>query len=269
MELAHLNAFNDDHRTHFSVPFFTAAQKGAEPPDFQLETTGGRIALDCVVFADQQQRRVRDLMDRLRMRLVGAASGRDFSGITGCQVALWFGERLDDNPPRRPDDQLIELIVDAIAACRVDRVAVNAFAKDSLANGFPKTIPNVLPSWRSPEGDVGFVVNVVSEPSGRHDFPTGLEFDIQLNRVSQVMLPEALERLQRNILNHDRPEIEHLLVTAGGPDRQGYCYPGEEQVAQFVLEHIREVRAKCLSGLWIHLWRSKRIAKIPIVRDEP
>ena len=70
---------------------------------------------------------------------------------------------------------------------------------------------------------------------------------------------------ERVVLSHDKPEIESLLVTAGGPDRKGIRYPAEELVAAQLVEaddleletsHIREVR--------LHLWGSSEIRDIRV-----
>lgn len=41
------------------------------------------------------------LMDHLRQRLVSGAGDRDFSGVSGCVLSVWFGATLSDLPPKR------------------------------------------------------------------------------------------------------------------------------------------------------------------------
>jgi hypothetical protein len=71
--------------------------------------------------------------------------------------------------------------------------------------------------------------------------------------------------LSRIVHDHDKAEIEHLLVTAGGPDRLGVRYPGEELLAAFIAEQEElAISVNHLRRLTLHLWAGRRIIDVPL-----
>jgi hypothetical protein len=80
-----------------------------------------------------------------------------------------------------------------------------------------------------------------------------------------VTLSDAFARLQNIVRSHDRPEIDHILVTAGGPDTRGYRYPAEEAIANLLLCSANSgVEAKYIKRVTMHIWHSKVIADIVV-----
>ncbi|KND27289.1 hypothetical protein IQ64_45385 [Streptomyces stelliscabiei] len=53
----------------------------------------------------------------------------------------------------------------------------------------------------------------------------------------EVTQEATFEELSRVIGQHDQENIDHLLITVGGPDREGYIYPGEEFLCRFAQEY--------------------------------
>lgn len=171
-----------------------------------------------------------------------------------------------DLPPKRSDDSVIVPLLAAIAACKVDYEALKRLSNEIANRGFPEVMPPVVATGRTPDGTAGFVANVVAEATAGVLFSTGLGFEVKLHRPTQVTLSEALARLEEIVRSHDQPKIDHLLITAGGPDARGYRYPAEEAVARLILDNLGiGVEARYLKQVTMHLWFSKTIANIPIV----
>ncbi len=120
LERFHLECYRADHVLQFGDAPFEGVAAG-DRPDFTGTAGGQQLRLDCAALADHHRRPGFRQMDHLRERLIAGGGGRDFSGVAGCLLSVWFGEKLDELPPKRWDDSIIEPLLDAIADCKVDQ----------------------------------------------------------------------------------------------------------------------------------------------------
>jgi hypothetical protein len=118
-------------------------------------------------------------MNHLRERLIAGGGGRDFSGVAGCLLSVWFGEKLDELPPKRWDDSIIEPLLDAVADCKVDHAAIARLTQEIAERGFPQVLPPVIETGKTPDESAGFVANAVLGPTEGVRFSTGLGFEVQ------------------------------------------------------------------------------------------
>ena len=264
LERFHLECFRADHVLEYGRTPWDLVERGEDPPDFVVQSSEQKHGVDCAALADHHRRLGYVLMDHLRERLVAGADGRDFSGVVGCVLSVWFGPTLSDLPPKRWDNSIIEPLLDEIAACRVDHEAVARLNAEISARGFPQVMPPVV-STGSVGNIAGFVANVIAGPAEGVRFSTGLGFDVQLSRPAELSAASVLELVQRIVTAHDKPAIEELILIAGGPDRRGMRYPAEEAIAAFLLsqEGIK-VTAKHLRAVAVHLWFARRIAYLEL-----
>ncbi len=268
LERFHLESFQTDHVLRFNEPAFEGILRGEDPPDFNVTLSGASVALDCASFADHHHRNSFRLMQHLRQKLTAGAGRRDFTGVSGCLVSIWFGSTGVDLPPKRSDDSIVDPLLDAIAACKVDFQAIQALNAQIAERGFPQVMPPVIATGTTPDKSAGFVANVLVERAEGIRFSTGLGFEVQLSRPICVTVSEAAARLQRIVRDHDRPQIDHLLLTAGAPDLTGYRYPAEEAIAKFLLQDTEfAVPTKHLKQISVHLWFSREIAQVPVIRS--
>jgi hypothetical protein len=267
LERFHLESFRADHVLRFGEPPFDRVRQGGNPPDFVLVENGSKTPLDCVAFADNDRRLGFHLMDELKAKAVAVAGTRSFDGVAGGVVSVWFGPTISDLPPKARDRNLIQPLLDEISACEPDRAALAAHADEVARAGFAETSPPVGTTGALPDGSAGFVVNFVGDATAR--FPNGMPFDLQLARQAEFTYSDAVAQLRRLVDRHDKDEIRHLLVTAGGPDRSGIRYPGEEALAAFVLE-VSDLRitTRHLERVTLHLWSARQIADVPVERAE-
>jgi hypothetical protein len=178
---------------------------------------------------------------------------------------VWFGEKLDELPPKRWDDSLL----DAIAKCKVDHAAIARLSQEVAERGFPQVMPPVIETGKTPDESAGFVANAVLGPTEGARFSTGLGFEVQLHLPEQVTYSSAKANLDRIVSQHDQPEIEHLLLTAGGPDRTGRRLPSEEAIAGFLAEQPGlHVEVEHLQRVTLHLWSARRIVDVPVRSNE-
>lgn len=264
LERFHLECFRADHVLSLGKSPWDLVERGDDPPDFVVTSGDTYRGVDCAALADHHRRLGYVLMDHLRDRLKAGAGARDFSGVAGCVLSVWFGPTLSDLPPKRWDDSIIDPLLDEIAACRVDHEAVARLNVEIAERGFPQVMPPVVATG-SIGADAGFVANVVLGPAEGVRFSTGLGFDVQLSRPAELTAAKALQMVQRIVRAHDQPTIEELILTAGGPDRRGVRYPGEEAVAAFLLSQgAVKVTAEHLRAVAVHLWFARRIEYVEL-----
>lgn len=264
LERFHLECYRSDHVLQFGEAPFEAVAAG-DRPDFTVTTGGQQVRLDCAALADDHRRLGFRLIGHLRERLVAGGGGRDFSGVAGCLLSVWFGATLDQLPPKRWDDSIIDPLLDAIAECKVDHAAIARLTQEVAERGFPQVFPPVVATGRTTDESAGFVANAVLGPTEGTRFSTSLGFEIQLHLQDQMTYRGAKARLDRIVSQHDQPHIEHLLLTAGGPDRTGMRFPGEEVIAGFLLEQPGlDLEVAHLKRVTLHLWSARRIVDVRV-----
>jgi hypothetical protein len=91
------------------------------------------------------------------------ADDRDFSGIAGCLVSVWFGEHVNGLPPKRSDDSVVEPLLDLLAETEVDRDGIARMMQEVAERGFPQMMPPVISSKSTPDNSAGFIANVVAD----------------------------------------------------------------------------------------------------------
>jgi hypothetical protein len=265
LERFQVETFRTDYLLRCGEVPFNEVQRSSDPPDFKVATAGGSERLDCAALADEHRRVSYRLMDHLRRRLIAGAGDRDFSGIAGCLLSMWFGTTLSELPPKRWDDAVVQPLLDAMASCQVDRERLARLTEEIARRGFPEVMPPVIATGQTADGRAGFVANPLLGPLEGIRFSTGLGFEVELHRPSEVTATRARESFDRVVNSHDRPEIDHLLVTAGGPDRNGYLYPGEEALGAFLVKDESLVaRAQHLRKVTVHLWFMREIVEVPL-----
>jgi len=272
IERLHLDRYREDYfALHGRFPFRSALE-GSNPPDFVVTSANGDVwGLDCAVFADPSRRMAADMMRIFRKKLRLTAGKRDFSRIRGCQVSVHFSKSMDALPPRPKDrDAVIESLLDAMATCPYEREAwirLNAeiaWNPDRMIGSWPK-------SDYSLDNGAGFYVNLRYSDDESRYLPMG--FEVRLNMQSTDSVSGLFARLNKLVTDHDKAGIQHLLITAGGPDQHARCYSEENMTVRFLLdEHsdlqpeAKGLKAKHLRRVTIHSWGSKTIVDLPLTR---
>jgi hypothetical protein len=270
LERLHLEKFRFDYLLRRGAIPFDDVRSGDDPPDFILITRGAEARLDCAALTIQHRRRAYDRFRRLTERLAAGAGRRDFSGLKGTAVAVWFGERMEQEPPGRSDDALVDPLLDMLADATVDRDAHRRLMEEvDKAHGLPQQLPQgFLTEGSTPDRGVGFFANVVCEPEQAEDILGPAGFSIALHMPQPLTLDDVRAELERLTLKHDKPEIESLLVTAGGPDRNGIRYPAEELVAAQLAEGgDLALEAQHIQEVFLHLWGSCDVSDVDVLRS--
>ena len=233
LERLHLERFRSDYAMRLGRIPFDGVRVGANPPDFEIETPDGWKRLDCMVLPFEDRRKGHALFLRLRDKLM--AEQRDCSNIADCWVQIWFsgGGGL---PPKKNDQQTVDQLAALLEAYEIDRAAIAAVMAGIPESGFPAQLPAALMLQEVADGSAG--VHVAPHAEGwaaalETPFANALGFECGFGMATSWTVSDFDAELQRLPVQHDKPEIQHALVTIGGPDNAGTRFPGEDALAQF------------------------------------
>jgi hypothetical protein len=250
LERVHLERYRSNVLIRTGSLPFEGIVVGDDPPDFIVTPPQGRRRIDCAAFASTRRRRRYNLFNLLRER----------RGVSGHQVVRWRARlhpagvvRVGQHAAAQANRQRRRgRTAGDVASAAVDREAIERFNNEVAANGLPEKWPSdVGPHWTAGK-EAGFSAVPVQPGSLVSDFAHALGFEIQLRMSQQLLASELRVDLQRVVPDHNKPEIEQLLITAGGPDRHGLRHPGEETALRLVLGTSSALKARYLQQITFH-----------------
>lgn len=249
-ELLHLQRFSADHRLATGTHAFADLQAGSNPPDAVAQTDAGQIGVECTSLTLEGRRAVQGLFMELRRR-VQADDPVVFAKMAGHVVYVWFDEI--GKPHKRSDTAALDALVQALAQYEPQTQQLW-----TTSESFPQQAP-MLPVAETSAGARFYAVPIVnSAPSSMLFASTG--FEIGLAYTTLVTAEAAWAEVQRLVDDHDKPGVDLLLVTAGGPDANGDMFPGEEAVAEFLVKHPTALRQapNHIKKIILHSWGTGR-----------
>jgi hypothetical protein len=237
LERIQLEKFRFDSLLRSGEVPFEDVRQGSDPPDFSVLVDGQTSHLDCAALALQNRRTAYQLFRSLRHEIMQFANSVDFGSVGGCVLHITFGEGAS-LPPKRGDKQALKKIVQSIAEFPDQRQEIAKLTSAILAQGgMPKRLPLDILTGEAPDSLASFSVNLVPDGSLAGTFYEATGFECALGMSFEVTHDSTFAELSRVISQHDQESIDHLLITVGGPDREGYVYPGEEFLHRFARGH--------------------------------
>ncbi|MFE0355995.1 hypothetical protein ACFW2I_21130 [Streptomyces nigra] len=264
LERIHLEKFRFDSLLRSGEVPFEDVRQGSDPPDFAVLVDGETNHLDCAALALQSRRTAYQLFRSLRNEIMQCANSVDFGSVGGCVLHITFGEGAD-LPPRRGDKQALKKIVQSIAEFPDRRQEIANLTNSIVAQGgMPERLPLDMLTGQAPDNLASFSVNLFPDGSLTGAFYDATGFECALGMSFEVTHESTFAELSRVISQHDQESIDHLLITVGGPDREGYVYPGEEFLHRFA----REYRPTCihLRRVTLHSFMTGEITDLVIDR---
>ncbi|MEU9912404.1 hypothetical protein [Streptomyces sp. NPDC051001] len=262
LERIQLEKFRLDHLLKFGKVPFEDVREGSNPPDFSVLVDGEASNLDCAALAFQSRRRAYYRFRSLRSEIMRCVDSFDFSNVHGCVLHISFGEGFD-LPPTRGDRRSIKKIVQAISDFPDRRQELAQLSNSIVAQGrMPEHLPIEIMTGEAPGGLAAFNVNLVPEGSLAGPFYEATGFECALGMGFELTHESTSSELSRIIEDHSQESIDHLLVTVGGPDREGYVFPGEEFLYRFAQEY-RPTRTT-LRRITLHSFMTGEITDLEI-----
>jgi hypothetical protein len=230
---------------------------GENPPDFVADLAdGSTAAVDATQLAVAGRIEAQAQFEQIAAAVLQAPR-RDFAHLRGHFLYIWFSQPLGDGRPHRSAKSIGE-VVDALREYEPDTSWTEA---DTSA--LPEQLPETdIQSTAS--GCTFYAVELRNAvPASAFFAETGFELVLAFQSVHPQ--DAAWLELRRLVDRHDKPEINDLVVTIGGPKHNGLAYPSETLLFDAALEFgIPQLRPKPkhLSRVVLHSWEDGRIIEI-------
>lgn len=243
---------------------FKDVRHGSNPPDFSVLVDEQNVRLDCAALTIQSRRTAYRLFQSLRNEIMQCAKSVSFESIGGCVLHLTFGEEAG-LPPKRSDKNALQKIVQAIANFPDRRREMAQLNADILAQGrMPDRLPLDILTGQAPNGLASFSVNLVPDGFLGGEFFDMTGFECALGMSFEITHQSVFAEISRLVSQHDQDDIDHLLITVGGPDREGFIYPGEE----FMYAFAQDFQPSCshLRRVTLHSFMTGDVADLAVQR---
>lgn len=264
LERIHLDRYFTDYLFATGTPPFlnpTQTEPGADPPDFTVSTSKGQEGVDCVQLTLNSRRSVNGTFQVIRKAILQEPRHR-FAHLAGHVVYMWFVTEQNDprKPPRPSNRAQIAAVIDALANYRMDPNAF-MYQPEHPDEGMPERLDNVAFDRSSP-GTMFYALPMQgAAPSSMLFLRTGFEIGMAYSTSDNA---DAIwQELLRVVRDHDQDTTDHLLITVGGPNKEGFIFPSESyliDVALSAAEPLRELRH--LSRVSLHFWENGRIVEL-------
>jgi len=219
-------------------------------PDFTVQIGDHVLGLECTTYALEERRVALGLLEPLRASIRNRGR-RAFSRLHGMVVFLGFP---DDEAPDQGNGlpfakskaEHIEELVSLIADHRPD-------SSKLWSEGQPLAEAH----------DIGLALtstgaSVHAAPlSASHEpsrFMQAVGFELRCMYTTLHSLDRERERLAQLVRCKDKPGKDWVLITVGGPDRDGAIHPAEELAAGLVLGDTDPIVCSSTQRVLLHRW---------------
>lgn len=209
---------------------FSDIREGQDPPDAVAVTSEGDLGVESTVLSVPGRRAAHALFGQVRRQLA-ATTPPAFARLAGWMVYIWFDEPdgTGHRPPRANDHDAARELVEALAAYEPspEQMMVSHLPQEQAP----------MPPLSSTSSGARFYAVPMQQAAPTSVLFSMLGFEIGLAYTTVLSAQEAWAEVQRLVDQHDQDGVDLLLISAGAPDRDGVIYPGEEAMAQLLLEH--------------------------------
>jgi len=257
LEQLHFDKFCSDWLVvHGRRPYdrATAGPNRSAPPDF-VATRGGDeyVGVDCVQFAIEGRRLANAQFTAIK-RTIASSEPERFAHLGGLLVYVWVQTETELSLPLRPRQQ--SALLEALSAYRY-----HPGTGETVGVGMPETAPPLRidvteEGWR-------FYATPMLMAAPASPFFYRMGFEMAFVFGSEHTPQSGWEDLLRRVVDHDQPAINELIVTIGGPDRDGYIHPAEEAIFDLMLQDFRwSYEPNHLGAIYVHGWETGRIIQL-------
>jgi hypothetical protein len=257
VERLHLERYCTDRLLAGGQLPYTQLNRGGNPPDFEAELPGAaNLAVDATQLTVADRIAAQAQFERVTAAVL-AAPRRDFAHLRGHFLYLWFSQPEGDGRPHRNS----EAVDGIVAALREYEPDTSWTERDT--SGLPEQMPET--DLQSTSSGCNFYAVKLRNAVPASAFFAEMGFELVLAYQSTHRQDAAWLELRRLVDRHDKPEIDHLVVTVGGPKSNGLAYPSETLLFDAALAlGVPSLRPepKHLSKVVLHSWGDGRILDI-------
>lgn len=255
LEELHLQKFSTDFYLATGERPYSEVTQGGNPPDFRALTKSGECNVECTQFALERRREAYALFDAIKKTIL-KADPSNFSHLAGLLVYVWVNtaEKLLSLPLGRPQQEDL-----------IRQLAAYHFVPGSgqtIGANLPLEAPD-LGIATTPAG-WQFYATPILVAAPLSVFFTKMGFELAFVYPTEHTPEEGWQEVARLVQQHDRAEINDLVITVGGPDRMGTIHPAEEAVFDFMLDSSYAVSPvlQYVGRVFAHGWETGRIIQV-------
>lgn len=242
----HLERFNTDHVRGLGKRAFDSFARGANPPDFVIESDGVPSNLDVTHLVLEKRARAHAIFNVVREAALARGLG-SFRHLRGHLVYVLSVDNGAGLPRRVPD------VLNAVMSLRPRPAGASA----TDTNPFGDNIPAIR-EW-------GMAIAWPLRKAMPSHFFALMGFELIHVEADLIRESEAWAALQHVVSRHDKPEIDTLLVTVGAPIRNGFTFPSDRLVARLALKKLEAgatITPTYLTDVFVHQWPMRAIYRI-------
>lgn len=255
-EQVHLSRFCTDGLLATGTLPYLAVETGANPPDFVCTNANTTVGLDCTQFTLPSRQMASGLFEKIRGAVLRQPRNR-FIRLRGSVVYMWFRQGQEQGLPFRINDEAA--IQEVVAA--LENYCPDFERLKVAAHELPQHAPD-LDLEHTTRGCTFYAVPMVNAVPNSNFF-NSMGFELGYAYTTRHNREAGWREIARLINKHDKPNIDHLLITVGGPNELGFGFISEEVLMSFMLEQPAVIEApKHLSHVIIHVWGSGGIFQI-------
>lgn len=258
LERLHLERFVTDYYMGTGKTPFSTLKEGQDPPDFVAPDTDGGLGIDCTQFTAQERREAYALFENLRQAILDS-DRKGFEQLRGLFMFLWFGDSSQalQLPPKQPDTAAVEALL--------KRLARYTYAPSKGIVPFSWDMPEQAPDLgiqNAPEGSFYGTPILGASPLSLFFCSTGFELGLAYSTTHSPS--SVMEEIRRLVSKHDKPEVDQLLITIGGPNHWGLVYPCEEALFDLLLGtgSLPVLTTNHIKNVTLHSWETGRIVQL-------
>lgn len=255
MERLHFDRFCTDYLLATKTLPYTSARQGDRPDFHVVDCAGNETTLDCTQFILADQRHAHALFRLIVDRF--SAERERFTYLGGTVVTIWFR---DDQqrpllPPRNTDSAAADVIAEALAAYEFDPTAT------TVPGG---QLPDPMPYIGIEHTSFGCSFFAAPLRGGVPDSPTFATLGLEFVLAYQALHTRSSIRndLAALIAKKAETPASDVIITIGGPARDGFCYPADEFFGAFCADEPLAVDVPSLERVFLHFWTTGRIVQV-------
>lgn len=254
VERLHLERYRTDCLLATGELPYVALEPGANPPDFDASLPdGSSVGVDCTQFTASGRIAAQAQFERIR-RAVLAESRAHFTHLRGHLLYLWFETEGDLGLPHREAAAVEEVV----AALREYQPDTSWTEMPPAEAAMPERLGET--DMQSTDSGCRFYAAELRGAVPGTDFFATAGFEMALAYQTAHTVSEVWAELRRLIERHDKPEIQHLVVTVGGPNRRGLAYPSEDFLMDMALiAGPPTFEPRHITSVVIHSWSDGRV----------
>lgn len=256
LEKLHLQRYCTDRLYVDGVLPYEDLTTGDDPPDFSARLPdGSQVGVDVTQLAVAGRIAAQVQFEQVQAAILDCSLS-NLSHLRGHFLYMWFTDPSGDGRPHRQSESVAKTLA-ALRAYRPD----TSWANEPMPPPGTKAKSDV----QAVSNGCRFYAVELRDAVPASAFYEATGFELVLAYQSTHNVNAALKELRRLVDKHDKPEIQHLVVTVGGPKANGVAYPSESILFDAGIQagYPRlEPAPRHLTKVVIHLWRDGRIIEV-------